>query len=206
MKKYRLSASKEGPAKLFVGGLHGDEGIYTAPILERLAQEELPAGEAIIVPCLVENSEYIGVLSEEYYRSEAGTSLLHLIQEYQPHFYFELHAYGKQSYSQLTDPERVKKIGVPQFVDLDEGILIGSISPILRRKFAEYDFCMTVEVPKWESNNEALKEKVLEFLKIGLTKTDRGELMHEFRRRYPAQVKMAVELFRQYYRNLLKPF
>jgi hypothetical protein len=206
VKLYRSIAPEEGQTKLFVGGLHGNEGLYTAPILERLAQEGVSAGDVIIVPRLVENSKYIGVLSEEYYRSEAGMNLLHLIQEYKPSFYFELHAYEKQSYARLTDPERVKKIGVPHFVDFWDGILIGSIAPILRRKFTEHDFCMTIEVPKWKSENAGIKEKVLEILRIGLTKTDREELMREFRMRYPEEVKKAEELFHQYYRKRLKPF
>ena len=203
---FRAVAPEEGPIKLFVGGLHGDEGLYTAPILELLAREDLSAGEAVIVPSLVENSGYIGVLNAEYYKSEAGKLLLHLIQDYKPRFYFELHAYETQSYSRLTDPERVKKIGVPNFIDLDDGILIGSIAPILRREFTVNDFCMTIELPKRKSESEAIKEKVLEVLRIALTKTDREELMREFRMRYPEEVKMAEELFHQYYRKRLKPF
>jgi len=206
MKLYRSIAPEKGPTKLFVGGMHGNEGLYTAPILERLAYDEVYAGEAIIVPSLVKNSKYIGVLSEEYYRSEAGMRLLQLIQEYKPSFYFELHAYETQSYSRLTDPERVKKIGVPPFVDLGDGILIGSIAPILRREFTVNDFCMTIELPKRKSESNAIKEKVLEILRIALTKTDREELMREFRAKYPAQVKIAEELFHQYYRKQLKPF
>ncbi len=206
MKLYRLIALEKGPTKLFVGGLHGNEGLYTAPILERLAQEDILVGEAIIVPCLVKNSKYIGVLSEEYYRSEAGMRLLQLIREYKPSFYFELHAYEKQSYSRLTDPERVNKMGVPNFVDLGDGILIGSIAPILRRKLTEHDFCMTIEVPKWKSESEAIKEKVLEFLRIGLMESQREEMMLEFRVGYPEQVKKAEALFHQYYRKRLKPF
>jgi hypothetical protein len=206
MKLYRSIAPVDGPKKLFVGGLHGDEGLHTAPILERLAQENLSAGEAIIVPSLVENSSYIGVLNEEYYKSEAGKILLHLIQDCKPRFYFELHAYGEHAYESLTDPERVKKIGVPHFIELVEGILIGSIAPILRRKFTLHDFCMTLEVPKWKSDRASIKEKVLEILQIALRHTDREELMHEYRMRYPVQVKMAEELFYTYYRHQLKPF
>jgi len=206
MKVYRLVASEEGPKRLFVGGLHGDEGLYTAPILERLAKENLNAGEATIVPSLVENSKYVGVLSEAYYRSKAGMDLLQLIHEYKPTFYFELHAYGEQSYSKLTDSERVNKIGVPNFVDFCDGVLIGSIAPILRCKFAVHDFCITIEVPKWRSENEQIKEKVHEILMLGLTKTDREGIMREFRLRYPAQTKMAETLFYQYYYNRLNPF
>ncbi|HUV02081.1 MAG TPA: DUF2119 family protein [Desulfobacteria bacterium] len=203
---FRAVAPEEGPIKLFVGGLHGDEGAHNAPILERLAQETVKAGEAIIVPSLVENSTYIGVLTDEYYQSEAGMRLLQLILEYNPSFYFELHAYGEQSYARLTDPERVKRIGVPQFVDMGDGVLIGSISPILRRKFAMHDFCMTIEIPKWRSEREEVKEQVLEILRIALKHTEREALMREYRVRYPEQVKKAEELFYKYYRHQLKPF
>ena len=206
VKLYRLVGAEGRPAKLFAGGLHGNEGLYTAPILERLAQEEIYLGEVIIVPFLVETSKYIGVLSENYFQSEAGMKLLHLINHYKPRFYFELHAYEKPSYTRLTDPERVKKIGVPHFVDLYKGILIGSIAPILRRRFTVNDFCMTIEVPKWKNEQAEIKEKVLEVLRVGLTKTDREEVMHELRMRYPEQIKMAVYLFQQYYREHLKPF
>ena len=206
VKVYRLIASVEGPTKLFVGGLHGDEGLYTAPILERLAHERICTGEAIIVPSLVENSEYIGVLSPEYYRSEEGTVLLRLINKYRPPYYFELHAYSKQSYSRLTDPEREKKIGVPRFVDLGNGVLIGSIAPILRNNFTDNDFCLTLEVPKGRCRSKEVKENVLEVLRIGLTKTERAEVMAELRRRYPVEIKMAEELFYRYYRNRLHPF
>ncbi len=206
VKLYRLTYPEEGPAKLFVGGLHGNESRYTAPILGRLAQEEIYVGEAIIITSLVKNSRYISVLAEEYYQRKEGMNLLLLIQKYKPRFYFELHAYEKPSYSRLTDPERVKKAGVPHFLDLDEGILIGSIAPILRRKFTKHDFCMTIEVPKWKCASEKIKEKVLEVLRIGLTKAGREEVMHEFRMRYPLPIKMAEQLFHQYYRNRLKPF
>ncbi|RZN42496.1 MAG: DUF2119 domain-containing protein [Methanophagales archaeon ANME-1-THS] len=206
VKLYRLVAGETRPAKLFVGGVHGTEGLYTAPILEHLAREEVYQGEVIIIPSLVETSEYIGVLSEEYYQSDAGMKLLQLILRYKPRFYFELHAYEEPAYARLTDPERVKKIGVPHFVDLYKGVLIGSIAPILRRKFTANDFCMTIEVPKWKCAHPEIIEKVLEVLRIALTKTDREEVMHELRTRYPEQIKMAVYLFHQYYREHLKPF
>ncbi len=204
MKKYLLSSFEEGPTKLFVGGLHGKEGLYTAPILVRLAKEELYSGEAIIVPSIVEDSKYIDILSEEYYRSKEGIDLIRLIEKYKPSFYFELHAYGKQSYSRLTDPEREKRIGVPPFVDLGEGILIGSIAPILRSEFSENDFCMTIEVPNWKSDK--VREEILQILRLALSKEKREDVMSELRMRYPTQIKKAEELFRQYYRNRLKPF
>ena len=207
MKLYRLISSEKGPPKLFVGGLHGEEGLYTAPILEQLAKEiAIYSGKAIIVPCLVEHSKYVDVLSEEYYRSQEGIKLLRLIQKYKPCFYFELHAYGEQSYSRLTDPEREKRIGVPPFVDLGNGILLGSIAPILRRKFSENDFCITIEVPNWKSENDKVRAEVLRVLRLALSKVKHEEVIAELRTSYPAQIKKAEELFRQYYRNKLRPF
>ena len=206
MKLYRLIASEAGPTKLFVGGLHGKEGLYTAPILEQLAKDVVYAGRAIIVPCLVEHGKYVDVLSEEYYQSRAGIELLQLIENYKPHFYFELHAYGKHSYSRLTDPERELRIGVPPFVDFGTGILLGSIAPILRRKFSERDFCVTIEVPNWKSEDENVRAEILQILRLALSKAKREEVMLELRMWYPAQIQKAEELFRQYYRNRLKPF
>jgi len=206
MKLHRLIAPKGGQTKLFVGGLHGTESVYTAPILEILATEEIRAGEVIIVPCLVENSKYIAVLSEEYYQSKEGTELLRLIHDYKPDFYFELHAYGEQSYSRLTDPEREIKTGVPPFVDLGNGILLGSIAPILRREFSEHDFCVTIEVPKWKCEKEEIKEELLQILRIGLAIATKREALEKLRIRYPAQMNKAELLFQKYYRNRLKPF
>jgi len=206
MKLYWLIASEAGPTKLFVGGLHGKEGLYTAPILEQLAKDKVYAGRAIIVPCLVEHGKYVDVLSEEYYRSKAGIELLQLIENYKPYFYFELHAYSEHSYSRLTDPERENRIGVPPFVDLGMGILLGSIAPILRRKFREHDFCLTLEVPNWKSENEKVRTEVLRVLRLALHKVEHEEVIAELRMWYPAQMQKAEELFRQYYRNKLKPF
>ncbi len=203
---YAARGSVSGPMRLVIGGLHGDEGLFTAPIIERLVTEELTAGEAILVPSLVEGGSYIGVLTEEYHKSAAGQLLLRLIRRYNPQFYFELHAYGQQSYERLTDPGRVKKIGVPHFIELGNGILIGSIAPLLRRRFTIEDFCMTIEVPKWKREEAQISESVLELLRIALASRDRAALMHTYRTRYPAQVKQAEELFNRYYHRFLKPF
>ncbi|MGC9444872.1 MAG: DUF2119 family protein [Candidatus Methanospirareceae archaeon] len=203
---YAARGSVAGPTRLVIGGLHGDEGRFTAPIIERLATEELVTGEAILVPSLVACGEYIGVLTEEYYKSAGGQLLLRLIRRYTPRFYFELHAYSQQSYERLTDPGRVRKIGVPHFVELGNGILIGSIAPLLRRRFTVEDFCMTIEVPKWQAEDEQISESVLELLRIALMSCDRDALMQTYRARYPAQVQQAEELFNRYYRHFLKPF
>jgi len=222
MKLYRFpgrSSGSGGARKLFVGGLHGDEGLYTAPILETLASEvEAEAevgdnnGDLIIVPSLTMGGRYIGVLSEEYYRSREGMILTGLIKRYKPSFYFELHAYGESSYHRLTNPEREKREGVPPFVDLDDHehthnhILLGSIAPVLRELFSAGDFCLTIELPKWRSDEEGVREEVMQILRIGLLSETKREMLTQLRKMYPDALKRAEALFIQYYHSRLEPF
>jgi len=213
MKLYRFCGG--GARKLFVGGLHGDEGLYTAPILETLASEveaDDNYGDLIIVPSLTMGGRYIGVLSEEYYRSREGMMLTGLIKRYKPSFYFELHAYGESYYHRLTNPEREKREGVPPFVDLDDHehthnhILLGSIAPVLRELFSAGDFCLTIELPKWRGNEEGVREEVMQILRIGLLSLTRTEMLTQLRKMYPDALKRAEALFIQYYHSRLEPF
>lgn len=218
MKLYRFpgSGGSGGASKLFVGGLHGNEGLYTAPILETLASEAEADndnnGDVIIVPSLTMGGRYIGVLSKEYYRSREGMILTGLIKRYKPSFYFELHAYGESSYPRLTNPEREKIEGVPPFVDLDDHththnhILLGSIAPVLRKLFSTRDFCLTIELPKRRSDEDEVREEVLVILRIGLRSETRAEMLTQLRKMYPDALRRAEALFMQYYHSRLEPF
>jgi len=216
MKLYRFpgSGGSGGASKLFVGGLHGNEGLYTAPILETLASEAEADndnnGDVIIVPSLTMGGRYIGVLSKEYYRSREGMILTGLIKRYTPSFYFELHAYGESSYPRLTNPEREKIEGVPPFVDLDDHthnhILLGSIAPVLRKLFSTRDFCLTIELPKRRSDEDEVREEVLVILRIGLRSETRAEMLTQLRKMYPDALRRAEALFMQYYHSRLEPF
>ena len=218
MKLYRFpgSGGSGGASKLFVGGLHGNEGVYTAPILETLASEAEADndnnGDVIIVPSLTMSGRYIGVLSKGYYQSREGMILTGLIKRYKPSFYFELHAYGESSYPRLTNPEREKIEGVPPFVDLDDHthnhnhILLGSIAPVLRKLFSTRDFCLTIELPKRRSDEDEVREEVLVILRIGLRSETRAEMLTQLRKMYPDALRRAEALFMQYYHSRLEPF
>ncbi|MCW7076244.1 MAG: DUF2119 domain-containing protein [Candidatus Syntrophoarchaeum sp.] len=204
---YQLSSSHKGPTKLLVGGLHGREATHTAPILEELintSEKRTCTGVSIIVPSLVKNSKYLHVISQDYYQTREGMRLITLIENYRPSFYLELHAYRKSSYSGLTDPQRERRVGVPPFIDLEEGILLGSIAPILMSRFGENDLCITIEVPSWKS--EKVKDEILEILKLLLKKKTRDDVADELRLKYPSQIRKAEELFKAYYRDRLKLF
>ncbi len=204
MKLYRFRSGSI--CKLFVGGLHGDEGLYTAPVLEILAgeAETVPDADIIIVPAITTGARYVGVLTEAYYHTREGMILTGLIKRYKPRFYFELHAYSEKSYSRLTSAEREKIEGVPPFVDLGKRVLIGSIAPVLRNTlFSTDDFCLTIELPHGIQRDHAVtvREHVLDILRLGLRCRTKIEMLGQLRRMYPEQVERAEELFLQYYRS-----
>ena len=143
----------------------------------------------------------MSVLREEYYRMEAGRRLLSLVRFLHPRFYFEIHSYGMHALSRLTSAKRFEIEGVPPFVELERGILIGSISPILRKEFRRDAFCLTVEIPKWRG----VKERVLAILRACLAAESRDALLKALRRMYPEQMRKAEELFRMFYTEI-EPF
>jgi len=206
--RFKRFGHGEGIVKLFIGGLHGEECEQTRPILERLARECAAShlsffGDAVILPCLVERGRHVSVLREEYYRMEAGRRLLSLVRFLHPRFYFEIHSYGMHSLSRLTSAKRFEIEGVPPFVELERGILIGSISPILRKEFRKDAFCLTVEIPKWHC--DAVEERVLVILRACLAAESRDALLKALRRMYPEQMRKAEELFRMFYTEI-EPF
>ncbi|CAF30865.1 DUF2119 domain-containing protein [Methanococcus maripaludis] len=180
------------PKKLFLAGIHGNESKYTSQILENLQKNisNLKAsGNVIIVPELVKDSKYYSTLNPKYYETEEGISLLKLIEKYNPEFYFEIHSYSKKSYSNLTELKRVDLKGIPPFVDLNKGVLMASISPILREKFKETDFCMTIEVPNWKVLE--VEKQVLEILEFGILSKNRNEMIEKIFNKYPKAAKTA---------------
>ncbi|WP_459201165.1 DUF2119 domain-containing protein [Methanococcus sp. CF] len=180
------------PKKLFLSGIHGNESKYTSQVLENLQKNILNlkvSGNVIIVPELVKNSKYYSTLNPKYYETDEGKSLLELIEKYKPEFYFEIHSYSEKSYSNLTELKRVDLKGIPPFVDLNNGVLMASISPILREKFKNTDFCMTIEVPNWKVLE--VEKQVLEILEFGITSKDRNEMIEKIFNKYPKGAKTA---------------
>jgi hypothetical protein len=192
-----LPNSDKGPIKLFVGGLHRNEGEVTRPILEELAKSKFGNGKSVVVPD-IGGKRYISTLMNKYYQTQEGRKLLSLIREYKPKIYFELHAYRPFAYKLLTDPERKEKKGVPPLVELEKGVLMGSVSPIIR--FSEFrgdDLCFLLEVPKY--NNEGAKDAVLDLLRVASVSGSRFELLGEYMRRYPGAMTEGAKLYYEYF-------
>ncbi|ABR54525.1 conserved hypothetical protein [Methanococcus vannielii SB] len=194
------SNSRESfPKKLFLAGIHGNESKYTSKILELLKNRlNLPDifGNIVIIPEITKNSKYVSTLDEKYYKTNAGKILLGLIEEYRPEFYFEIHSYSKNSYFKLTELNRVNISGIPPFVDLNNGVLMASIPPALRKKFKETDFCMTLEVPNWKSHE--VYDIVLEILEFGVNSINRDEMIEKIFKKYPKGAKKAKWLAEEF--------
>jgi len=185
------------PVRLVVGGLHGCEGIATEPILIGVSKR---VKKGILILCnLSKKWKYISTLSPDYYQTKIGKRLLSLIRKYKPEIYIELHSYRRNTYSKLIDPCRKEKMGVPPLIDLEDGILLGSVSPCIRTsEFRKYDLCLTLDIPA------DLKDtyKVIKILNMAIASRDRFEFLEKLRRRYPVQVRMAEKNFYEYFKDI----
>jgi hypothetical protein len=190
----------EEPIKLFIGGVHGSEGEITEKVLLQLLnllnknKVYLKRGKLIICN-LSKKGEYLSTLNKAYYQSEIGMKLLELIRRYKPHIYVELHSYSPESYFKLIDPERKQKIGVPPLVELEQGVLIGSISPLIRTsEFKINDLCLTLEFP----NLKPPLDFTVSLLAL-IANQDKAGILQSFEARYPEQYKVMVKNFKEYF-------
>jgi hypothetical protein len=181
-----------GPKRLFVGGVHGKEGLTTINALSKIESKDVGDGDLVI--CNFEQSSYISTLDKSYYDSKIGKGLLSLIKKYEPVIYLELHCYHLKNYHRLTDENRKNNEGVPPLIELEEGVLMGSISPLIRTTFFKrYDFSFILETP-CEPPPEA-KAVYLEIIKMVAASRNRFEILKKLKASYPRQVEKAVEYF-----------
>lgn len=194
---FKIIGERE-PTRLFVGGLHGKEGQYTEKILLQLSASELAVKPGRLILCsLTASGEYISTLEKAYYQSETGVKLLEIIRKYKPGIYVELHSYSPESYRRLTDPERKQKAGVPPLIELEQKLLIGSVSPLIRTsEFKITDLCLTLEIPN--SNSPEAINLAVSLLEM-IAKQDKMEILASLKKRYPEQFAVMVKNFKEYF-------
>lgn len=183
------------PVKLFIGGVHGNEGELTEKVLLRLIKNIKVTQGRIIICNLTKDGEYLSTLNKAYYESETGMKLLGIIRSYRPSIYLELHSYSPENYEKLIDPERKQKAGVPPLIELEQRILIGSVSPLIRtNEFKIEDLCLTLEIPKINPPIDFTAS-----LLAMIANQDKAEILRSFEACYPEQYKIMVKNFKEYF-------
>jgi hypothetical protein len=188
-----------GPTRIFIGGVHGKEGLTSINIIKKLKNDDVNDGSLLLYNC--PESRYISTLDPGYYSSDMGKEILNLITTYKPTIYVELHCYKPESYFKLVDCNRKEKSGVPPLIELEQGVLISSVAPYLRTEvFKRDDVCITLEMPC--KPTETASDIYFEVLKSIAGSNNREEFEDKLKVKYPEQVKTArryaAEFFGEY--------
>ena len=64
----------KGPTKLFLGGVHGNEGKTSIKFIKKLKQEDLSSGQFYFYN--FDKTKYISTIKKEYYESDLGQRIL----------------------------------------------------------------------------------------------------------------------------------
>ena len=160
MSYFRYIDNGEGPTKLFLGGVHGDEGKDVLPLIKLLSNDDFSSGQIYIYN--FDKTPYISTIHREFYQSEQGKRILDLIDYCKPDFYTELHSYNIKHFKKLTSLERLDSQGIPPLIDCGQYVLCSSVSPLIRRNhFTKENICQTLEFPSFRGEDLKLSDEEL---------------------------------------------
>ncbi|MDO5836641.1 MAG: DUF2119 domain-containing protein [Methanobacterium sp.] len=196
MAYFKIIDKGKGINRLFIGGVHGKEGLSTFKALTEIREDDVGDGKLTIYNC--DQSPYMSTLNPLYYQSKVGKEVLHLINYYQPQIYMEAHCYKQESYLKLIDPGRRTEKGVPPLIELEKGVLIGSASPNIRTTlFKRDDVCITLEMPCNPSEDSL--DVYIKVLRILAVSSNRDDLEKRMKVIYPKQVETARKYAREFF-------
>ena len=216
MSYFRYIDNGEGPTKLFVGGVHGNEGATSLKFIKRIDEEDLSAGQFYFYN--FDKTDYISTIKKEYYDSEIGQEILNLIEYFQPDFYTELHCYDLKNYEKLTSIERYKKTGIPPLIKLGNHVLVSSVSPLIRMTyFSTETVCKTLEFPcfekltpeiieKYDFDKQLAIETYEALLKLILKSPSRNYFESEMMKNYLPQVELAMKYAKKVFGEDFPPY
>ena len=202
MSFFKYIDNGEGPTKLFIGGLHGNEGVTSLKFIKRIKDENLSNGQFYFYN--FDKTPYISTVDKKYYKSEIGLKVLDLIEDLRPDFYTELHCYDLKNYDKLTSMEQYKKTGIPPLIKLGNHVLVSSVSPLIRMTyFSTETVCKTLEFPcfeklnsesveKYNFNKDLAIETYEELLNLILSSPSREHFEKEMLKKHADQVHMAM--------------
>ena len=216
MSYFRYIDNGKGPTKLFIGGVHGNEGVTSLKFLKRINTDDLSPGQFYFYN--FDRTPYISTIKKEFYESETGLKILDLIEYFQPDFYTELHCYNLKNYEKLTSMERYEKTGIPPLIKLGNHVLVSSVSPLIRMTYFTTDtVCKTLEFPCFEKlnpdivqkygfNKELAVETYEDLLKLILRSPSREHFEREMMIRHKDQVMLAMEYARKVFGEDFPPY
>ena len=202
MSYFRYIDNGEGPTKLFIGGVHGNEGLTSLKFIKRSNEDDLSQGQFYFYN--FDKTDYISTIKKEYYDTEVGRKILDLIEYFEPDFYTELHCYNLENYDKLTSMERYRKTGIPPLIKLGNHVLVSSVSPLIRMTyFSTETVCKTLEFPcfekltpdiieKYDFDKQSAVETYEKLLKLILRSPSRNYFEAEMMKSYSEQVHLAM--------------
>ena len=216
MSYFKYIDNGKGPVKLFIGGVHGNEGVTSLKFIKRIKKSGLSSGQFYFYN--FDKTPYISTIKKEYYQSETGLKILNLIKYFSPDFYTELHCYNLKNYEKLTSMERYAKTGVPPLIKLGNHVLVSSVSPLIRMTYFTTDtVCKTLEFPCFEKLTPEIIEKYdfdeksavktyEDLLKLILKSPSRQFFENEMMKKYSSQVDLAVKYAKKVFGDNFPPY
>ena len=216
MSFFKYIDNGKGPTKLFLGGVHGNEGKTSIKFIEALKQEDLSSGQFYFYN--FDKTKYISTIKKEYYESDLGQRILKLINYFEPDFYTELHCFDLSHYDKLTSMDRYKRTGVPPLIPAGNHVLVSSVSPLIRMTYFSTDtVCKTLEFPciekltpeiieKYDFNKELAVGRYMDLLRL-ITKCEtRMDFENAMMNKYKSQVKLAMDYAKKVFGEDFPPY
>ena len=206
----------KGPTKLFLGGVHGNEGKTSIKFIKSIKQDDLSCGQFYFYN--FDKTDYISTLKKEYYQSDLGQMILKLIEYFNPDFYTELHCFNLANYNKLISMERYKKTGVPPLIPAGNHVLVSSVSPLIRMTYFSKDtVCKTLEFPclekltpeieeKYDFDKKLSIERYMDLLRLITKCESRVDFENAIMKKYEYQVKLAMDYAKKVFGEDFPPY
>ena len=206
----------KGPTKLFLGGVHGNEGKTSIKFIKSIKQDDLSCGQFYFYN--FDKTDYISTLKKEYYQSDLGQMILKLIEYFNPDFYTELHCFNLANYNKLISMERYKKTGVPPLIPAGNHVLVSSVSPLIRMTYFSKDtVCKTLEFPclekltpeieeKYDFDKKLSIERYMDLLRLITKCESRIDFENAIMKKYKPQVLQAMDYAKKVFGEDFPPY
>ena len=216
MSYFQYIDNGRGPTKLFLGGIHGNEGKTSIKFIKSIKQDDLSCGQFYFYN--FDRTDYISTIKKEYYESELGQKILKLIEYFEPEFYTELHCYNLRNYNKLTSMERYLKTGVPPLIPAGNYVLVSSVSPLIRMTYFSTDtVCKTLEFPCLEKltpeimnefnfDKKLAIDRYMDLLTLITKCESRVDFENAMMKKYKTQVKLAMDYAKKVFGEDFPPY